>query len=63
MYSLGTSSGLLLCKCTISIKILMESFYFFLFRFQELSVKFHFSSLYFKNFLGRKNFFVFTDIF
>lgn len=29
MYSLGTSSGLLLCKCTISIKILMESFYFF----------------------------------
>ena len=28
MYSLGTSSGLLLCKCTISIKILMESFYF-----------------------------------
>ena len=25
MYSLGTSSGLLLCKCTISIKILMES--------------------------------------
>ena len=62
MYSLGTSSGLLLCKCTISIKILMESFNFS-FRFQELSVKFHFSSLYFKNFLGRKNFFVFTDIF
>ena len=60
---LTTESCFHLHKILDSVKNSDGVFLFFLFRFQELSVKFHFSSLYFKNFLGRKNFFVFTDIF